>query len=491
MEELFDVGACIQALKGKNDKAWRRALDSLEGHGEAARSAVPALIAFSVNNSINAYRNQAKKLLPTVDPNWRSHESLSPEVLSLTFLLDDYDKELGARAEAMLTAIGPKSFDYVVNVAIESDEDRRAAANRVLNGIDPNWQMRPTAWSKAEEVLEKMESENEEVVEAAEEILKKMGKGAVPTLLSWLVSPLRKRRKVAHGILEGISEDWQSLVPVEEIEDTLLPNLNSGHDDVVEEVRRILFGMGDRALPFLTDALEPHASTSTMALLHIVQLTGKMWDGDDRLQELLLERWPLTEKTELRAAIILALHRTGYNGGDTLVGRLIQELEHPADEVKMEAISYLEFFGPAAESASYPLAVMLSSNKDELVAAVRQALSAIGIAAGPALATLLNDNDREEILKILQEYESTFTTSELERVKLDPVRALRNMGWNVAFAKDAMARLAQRKMIAMELIDENGYQGQELIGFLQKLLDSDNEQFREMAKKLYQKLTFF
>lgn len=482
---------CIAALKGKDEHAHRAALAALKNHGAEAKRAIPTLLAFSVNASQPGFRSQARALLDQIDFSWRQQEGVSAEILSLTFLLDDFDKELGARAEERLAEIGPLTIDYVLDVALEMDEDRRAAALRVLEGMSAEWHQLSEVWKKAGDVLEKVESKYEEVAAAAEDMLVLMAEGAVTPLLHWLVSPLLKRRKIAQRLLVRISEDWHEMVPVEEIEDTLLPHLDSSFSDVVEEVRRILYGMADRSLPFLIDLLEPHARTEETALLQIVQLVGKMANGDPRIPELLMQRWPKTENSELRAAIILALHRSGFDLAEALMPQLLADLDHPADEVKLEAMAYLTSLGRYAEPAAIPLAQMLSSGKDELVAAARQALEAIGIEAGPSLAAVLKDNDRAEILNILREYESTFTTSELQRVKLDPVQALRNMGWNVAFAKDAMARLTQRKLIAMQVIEQIDYQGPELVGFLQGLLDSDHDEIREMATKLYKRMRFF
>lgn len=486
----MSVDSCLEALRTAPEAKLGPVLDALERHGMEARGAAPRLVVLAVNAQSSDIRYRAWSLLPVLDPHWRLQDGIAPEILSLTFLLDDFDTDLGTRAEEMLREIGRRVVPYVIDVALEMDEDRRAAAMRVLDGMESDSFATDEAIAKAGEVLEKTESKFEGVEEAASQMLVRMGAGAVPTLLAWLVSAIRSRRQIALRLLGEIEEYWYDLVPETEVSDTLLPALKSNQAEVVSEVRRTILGMGDRALPYLADALELHASTPLLVLLHCVQLLGKMTGGDERVSDLLLARWQDSVKPELRASTMLALRRRGFRDVRALMPLLLADLEHAADEVRLEAIGYAEELGPAAQSASPSLARMLSDGEEQVVTAARKALEAIGIASGPALAAALIDDDREEILKILREYESTFSTSELERVRLDPVRALRNMGWSVAFAKDAMQRLSQRKLIAMELIEENGYQGQELLGFLQRLLDSDNVELRERAKRLYQGLRF-
>ncbi|MGF1579981.1 MAG: HEAT repeat domain-containing protein [Gemmataceae bacterium] len=357
------------------------------------------------------------------------------DLQSLIAHLEARDASDRQHAAVTLASMGEKAREavpYLLHAVADVEPGVRLAATEALDQIDPNWPHNPLASEAVPGLATRLGSRFPEVQKAAMAFLCKIGQPAVPELIS---------------AFTNVSQD--------------------GHRVIIAWTFRELGQAAAEAVPTLTEALESESASVRQAAA-----------------EALAEMGPASQSAVAALVVLLADW-------------------HP--KVRECAALSLAGVGPSAEVAIPPL-IQLLTDKDELVreAAVK-ALGRIGPASVPALLEILRTRDFPAMQQWLEGHVEALDwfakaaecletgrqvrfspakdrrPEELDAVRREPLKAVRNIGWQFRHAVEERLLVETAHETAVRILGKVGAESPEAISLLVKIMVDGNQSLRLAA----------
>ena len=271
---------------------------------------------------------------------------------------------------------------------------------------------------------------------------------AIPALLRAAVDVDAEVRKEAAEALSRIDPAWPGDPRAVTAAPVLVRELGSKFSEVWRAASSLLVRIGAPAVPELLRALLLEEKDTCQVV--IIQTLGAVGGAAAPAVPALAAALK-SPFVHVRLAAAAALGQIGPAAAPALP-ELILALADWLPAVRLAATQCLARVGPAAEGAVPTLTQLLSDREEEVRLAAAEALAQAGPAAVPALIEVLESRDlrrMSEAMKVRMEVSDWWKHHvDLEALRREPLKALRNVTWYFQYAHDDGVEMAHTSAAA-------------------------------------------
>jgi HEAT repeat protein len=289
--------------------------------------------------------------------------------------------------------------------------------------------------------------------QAAAEALGRGGPGdddAIAALVLALADVHEAVRKAAGEALARIDADWPRHPLAAGAVGGLIRVLGGRSSEAARHAAAVLARLGTVAVPALAEALaDEDRDTRQVAAARALARLGPDAAGAVAA----LDRALRSEHTHVRQATAEALAEVGP-AAESAVPALAEALADWSPAVRLAAAAALGRVGPAADVAVPSLIQVLSDREGGVREAAATALARVGPSAVPLLVHILTDPERDqrrlaERLRWEAETLTWLANIDVDAVRREPRKALRNLGWYFRHAGADRSDVSRRAAAAV------------------------------------------
>ena len=288
---------------------------------------------------------------------------------------------------------------------------------------------------------------------AIEELAEMKEERAIPALIKALVDLNKDVRWKAKDILPQISPGWATSSMAVDAVPFLINKLTSSDKDVWRTSARILGHLHEVSVPLLGEAI---ADGDDETQWKAIQIVAGIKTDISQVAPALVKAVD-SDNVTIKEAALVALGATGIKDS-AILEKLGANLEHSSSNIRYAAANSFFKFGAAAAPYSKLLVKTLLDSEHKVRTAAANALKSIG---QPAVADLLELIQQRNVLRLLKEGRiqqskgELFKGVDIEKFRLEPKKALRNVSWHFKDMLDELHRVDAAVLLAIKVLTES------------------------------------
>ncbi len=346
--------------------------------------------------------------------------------------LEARDAEDRVRSAESLAAMGKDAIEavpYLLHAAADVEREVRKSATDALDGIDPDWPNNPLTPEAVPGLATKLGSRFTDVQRAAMGLLRKIGKAAVPDLIS---------------AFSNVSQD--------------------GHRVILAWTLRELGPEAIDAVPTLTEALESESASVRQAAAEALAEMGPASQSAVAGLVVLLADW----HPKVRECAALSLAGVGP-AAEVAIPPLIQLLTDKDEHVREAAVEALGKIGPAGVPAI--LEILRTRDFSTMQKWLEGHVDALDWYTKAAECLVQGTQVRLTVGR----------PEDLDAVRREPLKAVRNVGWQFRYAVEESLLVETAHETGVRILGKIGAKSPEAISLLVKTMVDGNQRLRLAA----------